>query len=474
MEKIVNSIPVHNIELKDESKRLHFLERFFFTHRNKIQWMHGLMFLMFVCVLFIPLFLPEPPENALPWNDFTVFSNFLMWGVWFPLVFLSVIFTGRSWCGIFCPMGAASEQINKIGLKITTPAIIKWEGMPIVAFLIITFLGQTVGVRDHKEAMAYLFGGLMLAAILVGFVYGKKGRVWCRHMCPIGLLLGLYSRLGIVNFHPKIPKEGGDTYRENSVCPTMIDVLRKKESRHCIECFKCVNPDSKKTVVVSYRNAGDEVENIQSHNPSSAEVWFFFIGTGAALGGFLWLILPFYQTFRQAVGEWAIDKGWYWVGDAGPAWLMSVHPERREVFNWLDFSTIVAFMTLVTVIFTLVIALITYLQSSFIKKNIRQKSGESVFNIVAYQYMPVAMISLLIGLGGKLFVLLSVLGLAPILVASLKAILFVLGILWSARISSRLIANLGLIGYRKNVAVVIGTFGSALIALSWWPAVFGV
>lgn len=456
-----------------KSTRLRWLENFFAEHRDKLAWVHFAMFIVFAVVLFVPLYLPESAETAKPWNDFTVFSNFLMWGVWFPLVFLSVILTGRSWCGLLCPMGAASEHANRIGLKLSVPAFIRWEGMPIVCFLIITFLGQTVGVRDHKEAMAYIFGGLMLLAVVIGLIYGKKGRVWCRHMCPIGLLLGLYSRLGIINFHPKRPKSGGDQYREKSVCPTMIDVLRKQESRHCIECFKCVNPGSKKTVMVSTRMAGEEVENIQKHNPNSAEVWFFFVGTGAALGGFLWLILPHYQQFRQTLGEWAIERGWYWIGESGPGWLMSVHPQRREVFNWLDFYSIVIFMGVVTVVFTAVMALITWYQARLIQKNVKFPISESIFNVVAYQYMPVAMIALLVGLGGKIFVLLSVFGLPELLVTTLKATLFLLGTLWSIRITTRLVASYELNGINYYLPTLVGAGGSILVAMTWWPAVFG-
>ena len=467
-------IPVLEIEHTQDSYRLNKLEIFFTRHRNKIQWMHLLTFIIFMVVLFVPLYMGESPENALPWNDFPVFSNFLMWGLWFPLVFLSVIVTGRSWCGLFCPMGAASEQINKIGLSLKTPKWIRWEGMPVVAFLLITILGQTVGVRDHREAMAELFGGLMLIAIVVGFLYGKKNRVWCRHMCPIGFLLGLYSRLSIVNFHPNKPKKGSDKYREKGVCPTMVDVKRKKESRHCIECFKCVNPEAEKSMAVSFRPAGQEVENIAHYNPNRVEVWFFFLGTGSALGGFLWLILPVYQTFRQKIGEWAISQEWYWIGESGPGWLMSVHPERREVFNWLDFSTIVIFMLTVTVIFTFVMASINQLQTVIVKRIKDFPKDLSIFNILAYQYMPVAMTALLIGLGGKIFELLEVFGLSRSVTIALKAGLFLMAIIWSIKIGYKIVRNLNITSRQAILPVSVGAVGSIAVGLSWWPAIFGL
>ncbi len=467
-------IPIVELSSDEPSHRLSWLENFFYHHREKIPWVHLFMFFLFVIILFLPLFLPEPTETAQPWSDFTVFSNYLMWAVWFPLVFLSVIFSGRSWCGLLCPMGAASEYVNRYGLSIKTPNWIRWEGMPIVAFILVTVLGQTVGVRDHKEAIAFVFGGLMLVAMIVGFIYGKKARVWCRHMCPIGLLLGLYSRLSMITFHPNRPKPGENLYRENSICPTMIDVLKKNESRHCIECFRCVNPESQKTMKVSARPMGQEAEEIDCNNPNSSEVWFFFIGTGAALGGFLWLILPIYQQFRQIIGEWAINMNWFWIGDSGPGWLMSVHPERREVFNWLDFSTIIIFMLGVTISFSIVMSLINQLESYLIKRIKPEVSQKPVFNILAYQYMPVAMIALLIGLGGKIFTLIHKLGLSAENVSYLKVVLFIFAIFWGARIGYRIIKRMGLSNMQAIAPMFIGTLGSVAVALSWWPAVFGV
>ena len=130
------------------------LEAFFTRYRKYLPFVHAAMFVGFLIAIILPLFLPLPPEDATPLNNFTVAVNFAFWGIWFPLVFLSVIFTGRSWCGVLCPMGAASEWANKVGLQRQIPRWIKWEGTPIVSFLIITILGQTVGVRDHPLGIA--------------------------------------------------------------------------------------------------------------------------------------------------------------------------------------------------------------------------------------------------------------------------------------------------------------------------------
>jgi hypothetical protein len=397
-----------------------------------------------------------------------------MWGLWFPLVFLSVVFTGRSWFGLLCPMGAASEWANKVGLNRKIPAFIRWEGMPIVSFIIITFLGQTVGVRDHPEALAEVFGGIMLLAIIVGFIWGKKNRVWCRHICPIGLMLGLFSRLGMVQFFSKKPKAGGDKYAENSFCPTMIDLRHKRESRHCIECFRCVNPEAKSSVMVKLRRPGVEVENIKTHNAGAAEVWFFMLGTGSALGGFLWLVLPEYEMMRQAIGEWFINKELYWIGESGPWWLMSNHPERREVFNWLDFFSIVSFMALVTIVFSIVLSSINSLTAWLSQKAGSQDSFKQCFKELAYQYMPIAMVSLLIGLGGKLFEWFTLFGVASNELILIKLILFSFGIIWSLWIGWKILEKQQVTAKARILPCISGLLGSLFVGLCWWPAIFGL
>jgi hypothetical protein len=448
------------------------IEAFFVRHRERLVWVHVLMFLVFLAVIVLPLFLPEPAEDSNPLNDFTRFASFAMWGLWFPLVFLSVVFSGRSWCGLLCPMGAASEWANNKGLQRAIPAWVRWEGTPIISFLIITILGQTVGVRDHPEAMAEIFGGTLLAAILLGFVYGRNKRAWCRHLCPIGLLLGVFSRIGMVQFAPKRPKAGGDRFTEKTVCPTMINIPRKQESRHCIECFRCVHPKARGGLYLRLRRPGEEIETIRDHHANPYEVWFLFMGTGIALGGFLWLVLPQYQAMRQWVGEWFIERDWFWIGDSGPWWLMSVHPERREVFNWLDFFSIVGFMLACMALITAVLALTTAASAWLSRVLGGERCFGLAFNELGYQYTPVAMISLVIGLGSALFEPLSMVH--ETLPRMTKLALFLVSLLWSLWLSWRLLDNQQVPPDRRWLPLIPGLTGSLAVGAAWWPGIFGL
>lgn len=450
------------------------IERFFVRHRDKLAFVHAGMFAFFVTVIFGPLFLSEPPSNATPFTHLTTFANYVLWGLWFPLVFLSVIATGRSWCGLLCPMGAAAEWGNQYGPQFAIPAWLRWEGMPIVSFLIITILGQTVGVRDHPEAVAGVFGGTMLMAIVMGFLFGRRRRAWCRHACPIGLLLGVFSRLGAVEFAPARRLPGGDAYTERGICPTMIDIARKSESRHCIECFRCVNPDAKGGLRMLLRRPGREVEHIREHHANRVEVWFLFLATGIALGGFLWTALPLWQELRQWFGEWAIEQGWYWIGKPGPAWLMSVHPERREVFVWLDFLLIVGFMLACMAAMTALLAATTGAAAWLSGRAGGSGRFGQRFTELGYQYAPVAMVSLIVGLGYALFEPLRALGFGVEGIRLAKGLLFAAGLVWSIHLGHRILAHQDLPPLRRVLPLVPGVIGSLAVGFGWWPAIFGL
>lgn len=450
------------------------IESFFVRLRPYLPWVHAAMCVVFVVIMVVPLLLPDPPESATPLTHFTTFANYAVWGLWFPLLFLSVIFTGRSWCGLLCPMGAASEWVNKVGLQRPIPGWLRWEGTPVISFVATTVLGQTLGVRDHAEAAAGIFGGTMAAALLIGFLYGRKKRAWCRHACPIGRVLGLYSRMGAVQFAPKVRLPGQDSYSEKGVCPTLIDLSRKSESRHCIECFRCVNPTAKGSVRMELRRPGVEIEQIRDHRANPVEAWFLFLDTGVALGAFLWLVLPQYQKWRQALGAWAIDRQWDWLLQIGSPLLVSVHPERAEVFLWLDFVMIVGFMLACMAVMTILLAATTSASARLAGRVGADGSFGQRFAELGYQYAPVAMMSLVIGLGGMLFDPIKNTPLGMPGVQALKGGLFLSGVIWSIWLADRILARQGVATARRWIPLLPSVAGSIAVGIAWWPAIFGL
>jgi Polyferredoxin len=448
------------------------IESFFVHHIRWLPWIHAVMFVVFVTLILVPPFLADPAETDGPFDHLTVFSNLAIWGLWFPLLLISVLATGRSWCGLLCPMGAASEYASKHGMRWSPPRWLTWPGTPVLSFIVVTILGQTAGVRNHPEASAEIFGGTMAAAIVVGFLFAPGKRPWCRHACPIGLLLGVFNRLGVVEFAPKRPEPGGDRWSDKGACPTMIDLKHKTESRHCIECFRCISPTASSGLFLRLRRPGEEIEQIAGRNPNISEVLFLFLGGGVALGGFIWGVMPLFNTLREGLAEWAIDNEVNWLLVSGPSWLMSVHPERREVFWWLDFVMIAGFMAATMLIFTVVLSALTALTAWMAGKLGGSRSFGQRFLELGYQFAPIAMVSLLVGLGGGLFKTMVDIGLPADLVALFKAGLFVGGVIWSVWLAWRILVRQGVTGLRVLPTLVPGAMGTMAVAAAWWPAIF--
>jgi len=91
---------------------------------------------------------------------------------------------------------------------------------------------------------------------------------------------------------------------------------------------------------------------------------------------------------------------------------------------------------------------------------------------LGYQYAPVAMISLVIGLGGELFDGLAVLGAgAP---AAAKAACFALALAWSLWLGNAILARQGIAALQRALPLAPGLAGSLLAGAAWWVAIFGL
>lgn len=199
---------------------------------RRLQW----AVVLFYCVLLvIPALLSLPPAEAGILNNLTLLAQFLFWGLWWPFVLLSVVLFGRFWCGVLCPEGALSEWASQRGLGRGTPRWMRWGGWPTLAFLLTTLYGQLISVYDYAQAALLILGGSTLAAMLVGFLYGRGKRVWCRYLCPVSGVFGLLAKLAPVHFHVDEQR-----WRANAAphlpppnCAPLLDIRRMRGASAC-------------------------------------------------------------------------------------------------------------------------------------------------------------------------------------------------------------------------------------------------
>ena len=426
--------------------------------RRLIPLVQAMMVVVFIS-LFLIMAAPACLNPYVP-SDWSLWARELIWSTWFPVTLFSVILVGRAWCGTLCPMGALSEVAGRYGFRLLLPDWLKSPALPLITFVAVTILGQMMGVRSNSLATVMLLGGIMILAILVGLLYGRgRNRPWCRHACPIGMMLGLYGRLSTVDFRP-LRRSGtpqSEGYAERGVCPTMIELPAKRSARHCIECLRCVD-GSRPACGISLRHPGAEIENIKNNRADKWEVLGLFLGDGIALGGFLWLKLPQYRLIR-----------WWLQSLLPPPEKWPLELMRSDLFPWLlrhppshllDGLAIAMFMLMSMILIGVMLAALTALAAMLARPTPRQPLGQTMA-MMGYQIAPIALVSLLLGLGGGLIDF----GMPPIRIG-----LFAAAGAWSLWLGWRIMASLNVPSARRLLALLPRLASVLLLALLWSPA----
>ncbi|WP_460840526.1 4Fe-4S binding protein [Noviherbaspirillum agri] len=314
-------------------------------HRRVILGMQWIVVLFYLVLLVVPAFMPVPPEDAHIYSNLRLFAQFMFWGIWWPFVMLSTMLLGRVWCGVFCPEGALTEMVSRHGLGLAIPRWIRWSGWPFVAFVCTTVYGQLVSVYEYPEAALLVLGGSTVAAVGIGFFYGKGKRVWCRYLCPANGVFGLLAKVAPLHFRVDEEAWKRDTSRAPMVnCAPLIDIRHMKSASACHACGRC--SDYRGAVQLAARNPASEILNTNNKSTSTEEALTLVFGViGIATAAFQWSSSPWFVRMKTAAATWLIDHDSFWLlQDNAPWWLLTHYPAAGDVFTWLDGLCILAFI----------------------------------------------------------------------------------------------------------------------------------
>lgn len=115
----------------------------------------------------------------------------LTWILWWPAVIFTFLLAGRVWCS-FCPFGYLGQTAQKLfSLKLRVPGFLKNMWWRLALFLALTWATTLWALDRRPMATAWLGLGLTLGAIALAVVFEK--RTFCRYVCPVGGVFGLYS-----------------------------------------------------------------------------------------------------------------------------------------------------------------------------------------------------------------------------------------------------------------------------------------
>ena len=192
---------------------------------------------------------------------YTNAGNTLFWVVWLMGLVILIPLTGRAWCGV-CPVGYLNELVSRWGLARPFPRRLRnLYFMALFLFITVLLLGLW-RIHHFPGATAIYLTGWAVIAVFLGLIF--KDRSLCSHICPIGGMLGLYSRLSFLG----LEVADQDTCRDcddreciqgvhwwgriglgrlqwaqrfrRHPCPTGLKVWEMKGAQRCLMCFNCM------------------------------------------------------------------------------------------------------------------------------------------------------------------------------------------------------------------------------------------
>ncbi|OKH40619.1 RNA polymerase subunit sigma-54 [[Phormidium ambiguum] IAM M-71] len=232
----------------------------------------------------------------------------VFWAWWWPGYLFLFAFVGRLWCAI-CPFMIAGEWIRRFSLWLfprqqltwNTQWLNRWGAWVLFGGFVIIYLWEKLWDLPHH---AYLSAWLLLAitagAVIFSLIYER--RLWCRYLCPIGGMNGMFAKLSIVelrstqqvcasqcntfgcykgsektllNFADALPNEGQAT----SGCPLYSHPAQLQDNRDCILCMTCLKTCPNRSAQLNLRfPASDLLDNHRGFWAEAALLLLLFGG----------------------------------------------------------------------------------------------------------------------------------------------------------------------------------------------------
>ena len=318
-------------------------------HQRAVRRLQWLIVGIYLALLLIPAALPLPDRAASVFNNLTLVAQFAFWGLWWPFVLVSIPLLGRAWCGLFCPEGALTEWASRHGRGGAIPRWMRWGGWPVVAFSLTTVYGQLVSVYQYPWAAAAVLGGSTLAAMAVGWLYGRNKRVWCKYLCPVNGVFNLLARLAPWHYAVDAQAWRAAERRTEAInCAPLLPLRTMEGAAECHMCGRC--SDYRGAIALQPRSPEAEIVGVAPGTGWETALIVFGL-MGLAVGAFLWSASPWFVTLKQAIATTLVEHDVYWpLADNAPWFVLTHYPEVNDSFSWLDGAVILLFIAGATAI----------------------------------------------------------------------------------------------------------------------------
>jgi transcriptional regulator with AAA-type ATPase domain len=196
----------------------------------------------------------------------------LFWAWWWPLILVSFPLVGRLWCS-FCPFMVWGEISQRLAAALGwQPA--RWPrgntddwASPLLAagFAAILIWEETANLLNTAWLSSCLLL-LITAGAVIGSLRFEK-RFWCRYLCPVGGMNGLFAKLSILELRAQVGTcsgscssyacfKGGAADGEGLAtagCPLGTHPAHLSDNRNCVLCLTCAQACPHRSVQLALR-----------------------------------------------------------------------------------------------------------------------------------------------------------------------------------------------------------------------------
>ncbi|WP_342596795.1 sigma 54-interacting transcriptional regulator [Cyanobacterium aponinum UTEX 3222] len=242
----------------------------------------------FAFIVAILFFAPQTRSHNFALNFF--------WAWWWPLILIGFPFVGRLWCSI-CPFMIYGEITQKLRVwllphiplkKWPRQTAEKWGGWFLFTLFALILLWEELwDLPNTAYLSAYLLLLITAGAMICSAIFER--RFWCRYLCPIGGMNGMFAKLAITELRAQQgicsaecttyqcykggPQKGEGLATDG--CPLYSHPAQLQDNRDCVLCMTCLKACPHRSVSFNLRPPG--IELWTTHQPRSYEVALLFL-----------------------------------------------------------------------------------------------------------------------------------------------------------------------------------------------------
>jgi transcriptional regulator with AAA-type ATPase domain/NAD-dependent dihydropyrimidine dehydrogenase PreA subunit len=243
------------------------------------------MMVFFVPVTILGFIGPQTRDSSITLN--------LFWAWWWPAYLFLFAVIGRLWCAV-CPFMITAEWIRRFSLWLfprqqltwNTQWLNRWGAWILFGGFVAIYLWEKLwDLPHHAYLSAWLLLTITAGAVIFSLIYER--RLWCRYLCPIGGMNGMFAKLSMVElrstqqvcgsqcstfgcykgsgatpvtFADALPTEGQAT----GGCPLYSHPAQLQDNRDCVLCMTCLKACPHRSVQLNLRfPASDLLDNHQ-------------------------------------------------------------------------------------------------------------------------------------------------------------------------------------------------------------------